>query len=890
MTVDGPRPRTQSSGAGRAAGSAGAALLVAAGVMAALANFVAWPVAAGLGALSGAAGLYGGVQLQRRSERRAREAAWAAAVRDHPAGAATDGDGDGVLTLLLPERQTVPYSPLHHSMLRELTRWGEGRGRVAEPVVYVEGPPGYGKTRLLVEFAARPPVRCGWVADGRGTAAVAAAAGLGVPVVLLVDDADTRTDVSGLLTALAESGAATVRVVLAARPSAWWQTLRAALPKQALTGVPHQAQLVVPAIVGDARGQRQYFGQALRHFTAEGVAVPGAQVEPQEPPPSILLMHAAAALTAESRAGGVVRFGAVVDDLFALERARWRAGVGSAGLSAVPGAALHAALVLTALLGAADEPAAGRLLAGLPAFGGAAAAELRGRVADWLRSLYPQRFPDWLAPHLPAVLIEAHAARVVAADSVLAAALVAGAGGERAGRLVSVFGRAMTHSPHAGPALTALIGAEPYAMTAAAITATASHGFPADSVIAASVHTAGAGFTAEQLLELHRQVPDGAKIHLLAETTVALLRSYLDHESTDRQHPETLNTRHNLANVFRGQGRYEESAAEYRSILAARTEVLGAHHPDTLNTRHGLAEVLGRQGRYGDAVAEYRVVLAAQTDVQGADHPDAIRTRHNLAVMFDNQGRFDEAAAEYRVVLAAQTAMLGPDHPDTLYTRHNVTLVLESQGRYDEAIAEGRAVLAARTEVLGADHPETLGTRHGLAMVLGRQGRYDEAVAEYRAVLAAQTEVLGADHPDSLSARHGLAVVLVVQGRYDEAVAEYRVVLDGYAEVLPADHPHVLSARQGLANVLSRNGRYDEAAAEYRAVLAAETEVLGAEHPHTLNTRHGLAFVLDRQGHHEEAVAEYRAVLAGRTGTLGADHPDTVNSRRSLANALERRR
>jgi tetratricopeptide (TPR) repeat protein len=870
---------------GRLVGLAGVvALSVVAGVLAAFVNFVAWPVAAGLGALSGGVGVYGVILLQRRLDRRAREAAWAAAVSDSPA---SPSGQDGALALLLPERRTVRFSVLHQPVLRELVQWAEGRGPLAESVVWVDGPAGCGKTRLLVEFAESVSARCGWVLAGQGKAAVAAAARLGHPGVLLVDDADTRDDVADLLTALSETGA-DVRVIFAARTSQWWQTVRAGLPARVLPLVPYRPQVNVPPIVGDAHSQQQMFEQALRYFTPDGAALPQVTVTPQDPPPSILLIHAAAALAAETRHRGVVDLATVVGDLFALERSRWQSTVHRAGLDNVPGATLHQALLLAALVGAVDEPAATRLLACLPTLAEQAAQDLRRLIADWLRSTYPQRFPDWLFPHLPAVLLEQHAAAAVADDPNLAAALAAATIGseERTSRLVGLLGRALAHSPRAGAALAAIIHADPYRMTAAAITTAAAAGLSLDATIAAGLSESGDALTAEQLSQLYRLIPDRAKSHTLAITAVTLLRSYLNHNTVEPHHPDTLATRHNLANVLAEQGRYDQAAAEYRAVLTARIQMLGAQHPHTMNTRHGLANVLRQQGRYEQAAAEYQAVLTAQTETLGADHPHILATRHGLAIALGNQGRNEQAAAEYQAVLTAQTDTLGAQHPHTLATRHNLANVLADQGRYDRAAAEYRAVLTARIETLGAQHPDTLRTRHNLANVLADQGRYDRAAAECRAVLTARTKALGADHPDTLATRHNLASVLRQQGRFEQAAAEFRAVLTARTARLGTDHPHTLNTRHGLANVLMEQGRFDAAAAEYRVVLAARIQMLGAEHPDTLGTRHNLAMMLMQQGRYVQAAAEFQAVLTARTEALGAQHPDTLGTRHGLAIVL----
>ncbi|GAB1310659.1 hypothetical protein MFIFM68171_00869 [Madurella fahalii] len=57
------------------------------------------------------------------------------------------------------------------------------------------------------------------------------------------------------------------------------------------------------------------------------------------------------------------------------------------------------------------------------------------------------------------------------------------------------------------------------------------------------------------------------------------------------------------------RGKYEEAEALYRQILKLRTRVLGTEHPDTLTSINNLANMLYRQGKYEEAEALYRQTL-----------------------------------------------------------------------------------------------------------------------------------------------------------------------------------------------------------------------------------------------------------------------------------------
>ena len=87
-----------------------------------------------------------------------------------------------------------------------------------------------------------------------------------------------------------------------------------------------------------------------------------------------------------------------------------------------------------------------------------------------------------------------------------------------------------------------------------------------------------------------------------------------------------------IADVPYAQGRYQ--LAEHALRRACQTQAtdpaLGAEHPDTLTSRSNLAEVLRGLGRLEEVEAEHRAALDACTRVLGAEHPDTLTSRNNL--------------------------------------------------------------------------------------------------------------------------------------------------------------------------------------------------------------------------------------------------------------------
>jgi hypothetical protein len=151
-------------------------------------------------------------------------------------------------------------------------------------------------------------------------------------------------------------------------------------------------------------------------------------------------------------------------------------------------------------------------------------------------------------------------------------------------------------------------------------------------------------------------------------------------------------------------------------------EALGADHPDTLTTRHQVANWTGQSGHAREALRLYREVLAAKELVLGPDHPSTLATRHEIARLTGEIGDAAMALRLYRDVLATSERLLGPDHPNTLTTRHEVARWTGQTGNAAKALRLFREVLAARERVLGADHSDTLTTRRWVAYCTAQTG------------------------------------------------------------------------------------------------------------------------------------------------------------------------
>ncbi|WP_007516447.1 tetratricopeptide repeat protein [Pseudofrankia saprophytica] len=321
----------------------------------------------------------------------------------------------------------------------------------------------------------------------------------------------------------------------------------------------------------------------------------------------------------------------------------------------------------------------------------------------------------------------------------------------------------------------------------------------------------------------HGQVP----------TAVPLLRRAADDRETflGPDHPDTLASRHHLADAYRRSGRLDDAISLFEANLADRSRVLGTDHRDTIDSRHHVGIVYQQSRRVHEAVRIYERTLAQAERILGVDDPVSLSTRNSLAYGYTWIGRLDEAIELYESTLTDAERTLGADHPDSLRWRNNLAHVYQVAGRLDESLPLFDAVLRDRRRVLGEDHPETLRSSNNLASAHQAAGHLDEATRIFGATLAAHSRVLGEDHLETLISQNNLAHVHQTAGRLDSAIPLFEATLAGRRRILGNDHPDTIASHSNVGRAYELAGRPTEAMEIYEKSLEQGTRVLDKDHP-----------------------------------------------------------
>jgi hypothetical protein len=370
--------------------------------------------------------------------------------------------------LLDPTRGVVQFTG-RTTELADLVAWCEDDH--ATRLRLISGPAGVGKTRLGLQLAARM-TEVGWhcvhVGDGRESSAVAdVRSAYSGRALLLVDYAETRSEMADLLRAVASDDGLTLRVLLLERSTGpWWSQLGAAEPavRDLLVAAGPDGDVLESALDADLTDADLFHG-AVRDFAAEiGIQpVPDVNLVRPSGRASILELHAAALVAVlnaaeapEGRAANVELTG-VLDELLRHEERFW---VGTAkaqslmtGPTGLTAATLCQVVAANSLLGAANENDALDLLSRVPDV------VPTTKIAQWLRGVYPPATGsgDWLGSLQPDRLAELLVSRELEKSQALAERCLTSLNDRQARRAVVTLARASADYEAAAQVLETLL-------------------------------------------------------------------------------------------------------------------------------------------------------------------------------------------------------------------------------------------------------------------------------------------------------------------------------------------------------------------------------------------------------------------------------------------------
>ncbi|MGW7210019.1 tetratricopeptide repeat protein [Streptomyces sp. NPDC054837] len=815
--------------------------------------------------------------------------------------------------LLRARRQTVPFRG-RTAQLDQLTAWSDLPGFGA---LLLHGSGGQGKTRLAQQTANILTARRWsvlWLRPDASPESLGVLAAASVPLLVIVDYAETRTpQVTALLeTAARHSGTTPIKLLLVARTAGdWWHQLQAQTPlaEDLLDNAP---TIALPSLEPEAgESGAEAYHQVVHAYAAQLPHVQGLQhhdwpslaahlTEEGAPPPSpasasdgqslrtALTLHMTALAdlldatppphtdaTGHPAPTGNDR---TVEDRLLKHEQRYWAATGSHLRTALTQSTLNDALAAAFLASADTLSDADDLLACLPALADQPR-DRRNAIRDWIATLYPPTTPgrpwDTLQPDR---LAERFIGRRLHTHPELAHHLIPGRSERQAIQILTVYSRAAAQPAfhhQLDTHLTDLCTHHPGTLAIPAIEVIPQTEEPQPLLNALHQITDMLGMTLASLESWAARLPHASHnlapwaAHL-AQRITALRRERAAEDPN--QLPSLASSLNNLSVRLGGLGQREEAleaiteAADiYRQLAAARPD---AFQPDLASSLNNLSNCLAELGRREEALKAsieaadiYRQLAAARPD---AFQPDLATSLNNLSNCLAELGRLEEAleAITEATDICRELAAARPDafRPDLATSLNNLSIRLAGLGRLEEALEAITEATDIRRE-LAAARPDAF-------------------------------------QPDLATSLNNLTVRLALLGRLEEALEAITEAADIYRQLAAARpdafQPDLATSLNNLSNCLAELGRREEAleasieAADiYRQLAAARPDAFQPDLATSLNN---LSIWLGKLGRRDEALeaiteaTDIRRELAA--ARPDAFRPDLATGLNSLSNRL----
>ncbi|MFG2825763.1 tetratricopeptide repeat protein, partial [Kitasatospora sp. NPDC048365] len=789
--------------------------------------------------------------------------------------AVVDRDLDSPAALLRADTEAVAFHG-RDSELADLHDWcADDPAKIAIRVV--TGPGGQGKTRLarhLTDTLSRENWITGHLRSDltdHDTPPDLTPLTTALPLLLVVDYAETRPRLLRRLITHLHTTRHRVRLLLLARSDGEWRTdTLKAIPavRRLLAGAPVIPLGPLQPAGRPARDRNIDFRHAVRDLAlllpqvpsvpdcdwatlADSVRPADDLAHPRYNNALTLQMTALVALLQHGPRPATTAFGTPAEEIvLEHEEGFWEDSAQAPGFRLdLDTTTLKAAVAVAALCGAATSDAATRVLATLPTI----PAHRTARTAAWLAQLYPADPDRYWGSLQPDRIAEYHATRALTQYGVDLPALLTTADPGQQAQTVTVLARA-----------------------------------------AIAHYNADRTTDSDRVLHILDMALDGVP---LSDQTLRAASAALPHPSRI-VNPLALRLTAALTDVQRELAHRDPAA--YEPDLAVSLSNLGAHLSDAGRRAEALTTT-------EQAVDLYRRLAAANP---AAYEPDLAGSLSNLGAHLSGAGRRAEAltaAAEatdiYRRLAAANPATYEPDLATSL---SNLGAHLSDAGRRAEALTVTEQAVEIRRR-LAADNPaayepDLASSLSNLGIRLSEAGRRAEALTAgaeatdiYRRLAAANPATYEPDLAGSLT---NLGIRLSKAGQRAEALTAGAEATDIYRRLAAANpaayEPDLAASLSNLGNRLSEAGQRAEAltvteqAVEIRRRLAAANPA--AYEPDLASSLSNLGIRLSEAGRRAEALtAEQQAVEIRRrlaASNPAAYEPDLARSLSNLGNRL----
>ncbi len=167
---------------------------------------------------------------------------------------------------------------------------------------------------------------------------------------------------------------------------------------------------------------------------------------------------------------------------------------------------------------------------------------------------------------------------------------------------------------------------------------------------------------------------------------------------------ELAESQHELANLRRQQGQFDEASALLEEVLKVRRELLGPRHLSVAVALNDRALISHDQGELEEAEPIYREALEIHRSQDPIDDLRMGETLVSLSALLQQQGHLEEAEIMSLESVERMRAAHGDAHPYVAFSLHNLAWLQHELGDLESADATSRESVDALFDAFGEGH------------------------------------------------------------------------------------------------------------------------------------------------------------------------------------------
>jgi tetratricopeptide (TPR) repeat protein len=341
---------------------------------------------------------------------------------------------------------------------------------------------------------------------------------------------------------------------------------------------------------------------------------------------------------------------------------------------------------------------------------------------------------------------------------------------------------------------------------------------------------------------------------------------------------------HNLAAVYRIEGRFADAVRLYEQALKLRTALPGASDLELVPMLNSLALLYQETADYSRVHESLDRALAIIKSEGAEDSAEAGATFTTLGVVGEREGKMDAARTWLERALAIR---------ERLYDEHSLLLAetlnaLAAAYRYSGQGAKAEA-LARRASSIYETHA---GMREDPLMLaeLGRlqadRGDIKQAERLFREAIHQLEKQPVQNRPEMAAILSSLGSLMFARGRYSDAGRLWQRAFEMDRAIFSSNHPRIAYDLENIAVMLSERKEYAVAEMlllEARTILG---KALPIDHPELGKVRASMAELLGREGRLEESRNLFREAIRILQWSWGPQHPGLLPILTSYAHVL----